>query len=248
MINPMDLTGKHVLITGASSGIGRATAVLAGGLGARVSLVARREEQLQETLAQLEGSGHRLYPQDITLLDELEPLVKKIVADGGPLDGFVHCAGIGHNRPASVTKPEFVQQIMAASFFAFAEFLRVLSKKKNSSEGASFVGVSSVAAIRGDKAQGAYAAAKAAMNGLIHPYAKEFSARRIRLNTVAFGMVDTELYQSFLREGGTDELLDGQYMGVGSREDAANVIVYLLSGASRFITGTTLVADGGYLS
>lgn len=248
MINPMELTGKHILITGASSGIGRAAAVLASNLGAKVSLVARQEDKLAETLEALEGEEHHIYAQDISQVETVEPLVRRIAAESGAIDGFVHCAGMGENRPISVSSPNFMKEMMSVSFFAFAEFLHILSKKKFSNVGASLVGISSVAAIRGDKAQGAYAAAKAAMNGLIHPYAKELAARGVRLNTVAFGMIDTGFYQLFLQSGGTDELLKNQYLGVGETKDAANVIAFLLSDASKFITGTTLIADGGFLS
>lgn len=248
MINPMEMSGRHVLVTGASSGIGRAVSAHLSRLGATVSLVARREEQLRETIGMMEGAGHHPYPQDLTRTEEIEPLIKQIVLDNGSLDGFVHCAGIGINRPLSMTKPEFLQKTMAVNFFAFAELLRIIVKKKNSKEGASLVGISSVASLRGDKAQGAYAASKAAMNGLIHPYAKELAARRLRLNTVAFGMIRTEMYQSFQSNGGAEDALQGQYLGLGETQDAANVIAFLLSDASRFITGTTLIADGGYLS
>ena len=248
MINPMELTGKHILVTGASSGIGRETAILCSQLGATVSIVARRETQLQETMHMMEGTSHKIYIQDLSDLTGIEELVKRATADSGVLDGIVHCAGIGQNRSLSLTKPEFIQETLAVTFYSFAELIRIASKKKYSKDGSSFVGISSVASIRGDKAQGAYAAAKAAMNGLIHPYAKELGGRKIRLNTVAFGMIRTEMYQSFQLSGGTEGVLQGQYLGIGEPRDAANVIAFLLSDASRFITGTTLIADGGYLS
>lgn len=248
MINPMDLSGRHILITGASSGIGRAVAVKASQLGALVSITARRADKLAETYELLSGSGHATYLHDISNLEEIEPLLKEIVTKNGPIDGLVHCAGTGANRPLSMSKPSFLKELMDTSFFAFAELLRLLSKKRFSNDRASLIGISSVAALRGDKAQGAYSAAKAAMNGFIHSCAKEVAARKIRVNTVAFGMIRTDLFQTFQESGGTDALFKDQYFGLGETEDAANIVAFLLSDASRFITGTTLVADGGYLS
>ena len=112
MINPMDLTGKHVVITGASAGIGRATAIQASKLGARISLIARNEERLKETLDMLDGEGHRYFAFDLNNVDGIESLVKNVVLQGGALDGFVHCAGIGPNRPIKLTKPSFVEEVL----------------------------------------------------------------------------------------------------------------------------------------
>lgn len=250
MINPMELTGKHVLITGASSGIGRAACILASQLGAKVSMIARSEEGLLQTKAEMEGTGHPFYILDLTQLDKIEDLVKQIAAQQGPVDGFVHCAGITKNCPVSLTKTDSIDAMMRTNFYAFAEFIRVMAKRKYSNKCASFVGISSVAALCGDKAQGAYAASKAAMNGFIHPAAKELAERSIRVNTIAFGMIKTRMYyEDFLEIGGdTASLEAGQYLGVGELADAANAICFLLSDASKFITGTTLVADGGNLS
>ncbi len=248
MLDPMDLSGKHIIITGASSGIGRATAIRVSQLGAKVSLIARREDKLIETRDRLEGKGHCTYSFDLTEIEKTEELVREIVQNSGPLDGVVYCAGKGFNRPLAMTKPSFFQEMMAINFLSFAEFLRLAMKKKISRDGASLVGISSVAAQKGDRAQGAYAASKAAMDGLLHSAAKEAAPRKIRVNTVAFGMIHTEMYQIFQESGNIEELLHNQYLGLGDPADAANIIAFLLSGASRLITGTTLVADNGYLS
>lgn len=248
MINPMDLTGKHILITGASNGIGKETAILASCLGAKVSLVARSEEKLVDTLSKMENAGHKYYSFDLTQLEQIEDLIKKIVSEQGCIDGFVHCAGIAPMRPLAQTRPGYLQEVMNINFYSFAELMRIISKKKNSNDGASFIGVSSIAAIRGAKAQDAYSASKAAIIGMISPIAKELASRKMRMNAVAFGMIDTGMYQYFLDHGGDDSTLSNQYFGVGKPEDAANVIAFLLSGASAFITGTTIVADGGSLS
>jgi len=249
VINPMDLSGKHILIAGASSGIGQAASILAGNLGARLSLVARSQERLNETLKAITGDAHHAYSFDLRNLEGVDNLVKDIVAVNGPLDGVVNCAGIGANRPIKMLKPEFLQEMFGINFFPFVELVRSTTKKNMCNDGTSFIGISSVAAIRGNKSQGAYSASKAAIDAIIKPMAKEFSNRGIRVNSVAFGMIRTDMYKYFLDAGGNDELLKAdQYLGVGETGDAANVICFLLSGASRFITGQCLVADGGFLS
>jgi len=249
MKNPMDLSARHVLVTGASSGIGRAACVLASRLGARVSLLARNPEGLQETLSLMDGEDHAFHCCDVAEIGGLEDQVKQIVGTSGPLDGLVHCAGVSTGRPLAMSKPDFVRDVMTVNFFSFVELVRVISRKKNSNQGASLVGVSSVAAFRGGKAQEAYAASKAAIDSVLKPMAKELADRRIRVNAAAFGMVRTHSYQMYLDGGGSDEALGTQqYLGVAEPEDAASVLCFLLSDASRFITGTTLVADGGFLS
>ncbi|MDR1045150.1 MAG: SDR family oxidoreductase [Candidatus Adiutrix sp.] len=243
----LNLDKRHILITGASSGLGRATAVLAARLGARVSLLARRENELRETLNALEGEGHSYWLCDLSRLEDIEPRIREITA-AGPLDGLAHCAGIGRNRPLAMTRPDFVRNLMIVNFGSFVELIRSSAKKKHINDGASIVGVSSVAALKGDKSQGAYAASKAAVNGLVPPLAKELAPRGIRLNAVAFGMMKTEMYRIFQDGGGGGEELRGQYLGLGDPEDAAKVLCFLLSDYSRFITGTVIAADGGYLS
>lgn len=245
----LNLENRHIMIAGASSGIGRATAILASQLGARVSLIARREAELKETLSRLEGEGHSCWPFDLLRFEEIGPKVKEIVAAMGPLDGLAHCVGIAQNRPLVVADPDYVHHVMDVNFNTFVELLRVVAKKKHINDGAGIVALSSVAAVKGNKSQGAYAASKAALSGLVPPLAKELAARRIRLNAVAFGMINTDMYTVFKENGGHVEALEAeQYLGVGEPEDAAKVLCFLLSDYARFITGTTLVADGGFLS
>ncbi len=250
MFNPMQLGEKHITITGASSGIGRAACVQASKLGARVTLVARSEERLKETLSLMEGNGHLYYIYDLNDVDGINALVKSIVENGGPLDGLVHCAGIGVLRPIKFNTPILMREMMQIHYLAFAELMRAAAAKNRSNKNASYIGVSSIASIRGDKAQGAYAAAKGAMNAIVHPYAKELAPKGIRVNAIAFGMVDTEMYRrDFLEPGGdNDAMLKEQYLGVIPPEYAGNMICFLLSDVSKYITGGTLVCDGGFLS
>ena len=249
MINPMALTGKHIVVTGASSGIGRSTCIQASRLGAKVSLIARNEEKLKETLSLMEGEGHSYYVFDLNEINEIDGLITSISEKQGPIDGLVHCAGIGTNRPLKLTKYDFVEQMTRINYFAFVELIRAAAAKKRSNDNASYVGISSVASIRGDKTQGAYAATKGAMNSIVHSFAKELTPRRIRVNTIAFGMVETDMYKGFLEAGGNnEELLRNQICGVIPIEYAGNAICFLLSDASKYITGGTLNYDAGVLT
>lgn len=249
MYNPMDLTGKKVIITGASSGIGRETAIRASRLGATVSLVARNEIALQETLAAMEPGSHACYLCDLSQTEEIEPLVKRIVAEQGPQDGFVHSAGIGNARPLKMTNPKFTEPMLRVHTFAFIEFVRCLSLRKNLNNGASLVGVSSVAAQKGAASQGAYAAAKAAMEGFIRPAAEELAPRGIRINNVAFAMVKTPMFEGFRDAAGQqeqEEMLRRHYLGIIDVEDAANMLLFMLSDAVRYITASTIPVFSGY--
>ena len=249
MINPMDLTGKHIVITGASSGIGRAASIQASKLGAHVTLIARNEEKLNETVSLMSGDMHNIVPADLTEIDKIDGLIADISERSGAIDGLVHCAGLGLNRPIKLAKPEFVEQVTRLNYFAFVELIRAAASRKRSNNGASYIGISSVAAVHGNKTQGVYSASKGAMNSIVHSFAKELAAREIRVNTIAFGMVDTDMYKGFLESGGNnEELLQDQYLGIIPPEYAGNAICFLLSDAGKYITGSTFNYDAGDLS
>ena len=248
MINPMDLTNKHIVITGASSGIGRATCIQASKLGAKISMIARNRDKLNETMSLMDGKDHKCYSFDLNNIDDIESLIKSIVEEQGYIDGLVHCAGLGANIPIKLTKYNHVEELMKINYFAFVELIRVSSSKKMSNDNASFVGVSSVAATNGEKSQGAYAGTKGAMNAVVHSFAKELSPRKIRVNTIAFSMVETEMYTDFVKSGCNIDLLNKQFCGIIPPEYAANAICFLLSDISKYITGGTLNYDAGLLS
>lgn len=249
MNNLMDMTNKHIVITGASQGIGRATCIQVAKLGAKLSLIARNIDKLKETLSMIEGNGHKLYSFDLNNLDNIEDLMVKIAEEQGKIDGLVHCAGIGSNRPIKMTKPSYVEELTKINYFAFVELLRIASLKRISNDNASFVGVSSVAGTHGEKSQGAYAGTKGAMNAIVHSFAKELSSRKIRVNTIAFGMVDTDAFREFAETGcDVEELLHNQILGVIPPNYAANAICFLLSDSGKYITGSTLNYDAGILA
>lgn len=250
MYNPMDLSGKHVVVTGASSGIGRETAIRASKLGARVTIIARNEAAMQETISLMDSpEQHGYYVCDLTQIEEIESLVKTLVKERGAVDGFVHSAGIGEARPLKMTKYSYTDKMMKIHTLAFIELVRCLNQKSNLNDGASLVGVSSIAAKFGNVAQGGYSAAKAAMEGFLSPAAKELSLRRIRINAVAYAMVKTPMYEGFCGYASSksqEELTRNQPLGLVELPDAANVILFLLSDAVRFITAASIPVFAGY--
>lgn len=247
MINPMELTGKHVLITGGSSGIGRACAIQASRLGAKVTIIARNEDKLKETLFLMDNEKeHAYYLKDLSDISSIENLVKTIVLERGSIDGFVHAAGIGNPRMLKDSKYSYVNKMFKIHTFAFIEIVRCLWLKDNLNEFASLVGISSVAAEKGNKSQNIYAAAKGAMNSFVRPAALELSKRHIRINTVGFAMVDTDMYQEFLDTGGDIKVMEKQCLGLIDVENAANNIMYLLSDTSKYITAANLPVYAGW--
>ncbi len=251
MVNPMDFAEKHILITGASQGLGRAIAIHVSKLGAKVSLVARNEEKLNDTRSVLTENEHNVFPFDLKNIEKIDELTSHIVGVGGPLNGFVHCAGIGDMRPLAMSKYEFLHNMMLINFYSFVELLRCCSKKKNFLPGASFVGLSSIASRSGDKSKLAYCASKAAIDAATRCAAKELCSKKIRVNTVVAGLIKTEMYDMLVSNAGEEDSMkhmSRQYLGIGEPIDISNAVTYLLSDSAKFVTGTGFVVDGGYLS
>lgn len=250
--NPIDLTEKKILVTGASSGIGRAVCIYLSGLGASVILTARNETRLQETLKQMEGYAHKIYPFNLSQVNKIEDFVKSIIKDTGPLDGLVHCAGIAPMRGLTMTKTDYLQDVMTVNFYSFVEMIRCITKRGNYKKDASFIGISSTSAVKAQRSQIAYTASKAAMDAAMRVMAKELASKSIRVNTIRPGAVHTEMHAEFMALNISDQpkevLMADQYLGIAEPQDIAAAAAYLLSDASRFVTGTSLLVDGGFLS
>jgi NAD(P)-dependent dehydrogenase (short-subunit alcohol dehydrogenase family) len=244
--NPLDLTGKKIMITGASSGIGRSTAVYLSKLGARLVINGRNEERLNDTLQRLEGSSHNKIIADLVEFDDMSVIFDQAVQDGIKLNGLVHCAGIDYVMPLkSLTKKRLLESFNI-NYFSFIELVRQYSKNKYSDKG-SIVGISSVAAEKAEQCDTAYSAAKAAMDISAQILSIELMKKGIRINTILPGIIMTEMLQKSYDDGATDldSLVKASLMGIGEPDDVAAACAFLVSDMSRFITGRRLFVDGG---
>lgn len=249
MYNLVNLLNKNILVTGASSGLGRDVSVLLSMLGARVQIVARNEQRLKETISKMEGDNNHLYCCDLANVASIEEMVKKVVGDNGKLDGIVHCAGIGTMKPLSSTKYDFMLDMMNTNLFSFIELVRVATKKSNFNERGSIIAVSSAASIRGDKAKVAYCTSKGALDSAMQAMAAELGYhKKIRVNTVNPAWIKTEMYYDYVDAVGEQvikEIEERQFMGASEPREISNVIAFLLSDAASQITGQSIIVDGG---
>ena len=246
MYNPMDLSGKRILITGAGSGIGRETAIVLSKLGASVVLLDIKEQGLRDTVSLLDKSEkHQSYVVDLSKIDEIEPLIRNIIRDGS-FNGFVHCAGIAPMRPLLMTKTLNIEYVMRVNFYSFVEIVRVLAKTKNGiTSGGSIVAMSSTGSIHGKPTKIAYSASKASLDSAIRCMTVELKDRKIRINSVMPSWVHTQMYDSFIADYPDSldikEIREKQYLGVTDPYEGANTIAFLLSDATKTITGTTVL-------
>jgi NAD(P)-dependent dehydrogenase (short-subunit alcohol dehydrogenase family) len=243
------LEGMTYLVTGASSGIGRATAVLLADCGARVILSGRDEYRLNETLSSLRGADHMASAAALQTADQTNDWAKGLLESTGPLNGVFHCAGIELIRPVRMIKQAQLDDVLGSSLFAAFGLARAFSGKSALVDGASLVFMSSVAGSTGQVGMTAYSAAKAAIDGMVRSLACELASRQIRVNSVAAGAVNTAMHERLTKGSGDDATqayANAHLLGFGAPEDVAQAVVYLLSPASRWVTGTTMFVDGGY--
>ena len=248
-MNPLDLSGSTVLVTGASSGIGREVSILLSVLNARVVLVGRNEERLQQTLASLTGDGHRVETFDLARSEEIPKWVQSIAAETGPLRGIVHAAGKQVATPIRFAAEKKIDDLVRTNLYSAIMLARGFSQKNCYAPGGCVVFLSSITAFAGKPAISVYAATKGALIALTKSLAVELAPQRIRVNCVAPGFVETEMLAE-LRALLTDEqmkaLEDAHPLGLGTPRDVANAVAFLVADTGRWITGSTLVLDGGY--
>jgi NAD(P)-dependent dehydrogenase (short-subunit alcohol dehydrogenase family) len=249
MINPMELTGKQILVADAASEIGQAIVAQLSKLGASVVMIDNSEEQLLETRKNTENNNVSFYAFDIYENTEIETHLKQITKESGVFDGFVYCAGIGGVRPLSFTKYSFIHEMMNANLYSFIEMVRCITKKNCFVQGGSIVTISSVSSIKGLKSKTAYCASKAALDASVRCMAAELSDKKIRVNSILKGWVDSDMKKDFIKsnmELSENDDFKRQLLGVTDPVELANTVAFLLSDATKTITGTSLLLDGGY--
>ncbi len=247
MWNPYDFTGRKIVVTGATSGIGRTTAVKLSEQGASIMMIGRNKESLDETLSMLKGNGHRCFIKDFSEPGGYREIFDDIVSDGKKVNGFVHSAGIAKILPINSLNYRIMNESMTINFYSFVEMVGILSKKKYHDK-TSIVGISSIAAKHPDQCQSLYAATKSAMNVFVTSSAIELTNKQIRINTVMPGMTRTRMTSNSSELFPADDLrriIGTQLLGMSEPEEIADVIMFLLSDASRVITGREIYADAG---
>ena len=250
--NPFSLDNKTIIVTGASSGIGRQVAISCSQMGARIAMIARNKDRLQETSDQLSGKGHLAISYDLTDLEHQKDLVDDIVATMGTIHGLVNCAGISTTLPLKLMTPEKVALFYKTNVFATLELTRqVLSAKNIGKEGASIIFFASVMGVVGESAKAIYGSTKGALIAGAKSLAIEYARKKVRVNVVSPGVVITPINanQPYIADPEKRAILESRHpLGLGETTDIANACIFLLSDASRWITGQNLIIDGGYTS
>ena len=243
MYNPFSLENKTVLVTGASSGIGRAIAVECSKMQAQLVITGRNIERLSETLAMLEGAGHTQIVADLTNDAQL----KELVEQSPSLNGVVLCAGIDKRLPVKFINKDDFETVMQTNLFSPSFLMQHLLKKKKIEKQSSIVFISSIAACSADMGHAMYSASKGAINSLAKVMALELAQQKIRVNCILPGVVDTNILQSgTLTEEQFKEEEKRYPLGrFGQPEEVAFATVYLLSDAALWTTGSAIKIDGG---
>lgn len=243
LYNPFSLTNKIILITGASSGIGKSIAVECSNLGAQLIIMGRNIDRLKETLSLLTGENHSMVSIDMNDKDRISSFITELPK----LDGIVHCAGTLKTVLTKFLRRNELDEIFETNFFSIIYFNSLLLNKKKINNCASFVFLSSTASsLVAEYGNAAYSASKGALTAYSKVLALELVSKKIRVNCVLPGMVKTPMHEKIQID--IDQLKEDEKkypLGYGTPEDVAFAVIYLLSNCSKWITGTGILLDGG---
>ena len=245
MKNPFSLEGKTILVTGASSGIGRATAIACSQMGAAVVVTGRNEQRLQETFDSLEGNSHQMIVADLSNDNQIDYLVDQMPV----INGLVNNAGITETCPTQFIKRDKLNRVMEINTIAPILLTQRILKKKKLGKGGSIVftcSISGTCVCGGGNVL--YSASKGAIHGFMKNAALDLAHKGIRVNDVCPGMIDTHILDagSISEEQLDIEAQRYPMKRFGKPEEVAYGIIYLLSDASSFVTGSSIVIDGGF--
>lgn len=248
LFNPFSLEGKSILVTGASSGIGRQCAIDCSRMGAKVVAIGRNQERLDEVVSEMAGNGVG-YSFDLEDLGGIKSLITKIVEENGKMDGFIHAAGTQVTNPVKLSKPEEYESLYRVNCQSAFEIVKDLCGMKTFTKGGSVVLISSISGVIARKGLSAYAASKGALISAARVMALELAPREIRVNTISPGTILTPMMLNALEAMSEEDRMkrvEGFPLGLGRTEDVSYACLYLLSDASRWVTGQNLIVDGGY--
>ena len=246
----IDFQGKKVVVTGASSGIGRAISVELSRYGATLILVGRDRKRLDETASLLDSDNSHTMVLDLREYSEILSKIKEFSREFGRIYGLCHCAGVVETRPLSSIKVDGLKSMLDVNLVSGIELARSVCRRDVMEEkGGSILFISSIYALVGMPGQIAYSASKGAVNSAVRTMAVELARRQIRVNTLSPGLVRTDMTNEafkLLTEEQVKKLEQSFPLGVGSSGDVARAAAYLLAPQNRWITGIDLVVDGGY--
>lgn len=251
MYNPFSLENKVIIVTGASSGIGAQCAVDFSKMGAKVVLIARNEERLHQTLQLMEGHGHMILPFDLSTSIRLKESVSEIVSKMGKISGLVNCVGISSVTPIKLITDEmldlFFRTNVFSSFYLMKEITRIGNYDKE--RGCSIILFASIMGVVGEKCKALYSATKGALIAASRSMSYELAEKKIRVNVISPGAIETPINSGLphmvtpkLRQ----ELESKHPLGLGECSDISNACIYLISDASKWVTGQNIIIDGGY--
>ncbi len=247
----IDFSGKFFVVTGVSSGIGRAAALLLDSLGARLIMIGRDLKKIDEVNEKLVGKNHIILERDFTNWTSIKRDLKDLCQNNGTLDGLVHCAGLHMIKPFKFISDQDIDEIFNINVKTTFGLIQACRQNGCRSTNSSVVLLSSVVSQVGQIGVSVYAASKGSIEALTKSLALELAAENIRVNCITPGIVNTKMPASLFEKLDSEQIEKIKAMhplGLGEPEDVANGIAFLLSHRSRWITGTSLVMDGGYLA
>lgn len=249
--NPFSLENKVILVTGASSGIGRQCAIDCSKMGAHVVLIARNAERLQDTLEMMDGTGHLVLPFDLSSSEGLKETIKDVVSKMGKISGVVNCAGMSSVTPLKMVTDELLNQFFRTNVYSAINLSKEVTRVGNydKDSGCSIIFFASIMGLCGEKCKTMYSATKGALIAASRSMACELAKNKIRVNVISPGAIETPINAQLPHMADPElrkELESKHLLGLGECSDISYACIYLLSDAAKWITGQNIIVDGGY--